>query len=255
MRKASVLTLLSIFIISGCTKTSRDTITQTSTINALLFGLYDGNITCKKLLTHGDFGIGTFDRLDGEMIVLDGRVFQVKSNGQVTTPSLEITTPFATVCNFYPDTTFQIDQKMNFENLEEFLDQTFTNQNSFYAIKIKGTFSRMKTRSVPAQEKPYPPLSEVAKNQPEFEFENIKGTLIGFRCPAFVKNINVPGYHLHFVDDDLSKGGHVLNFEIQQGWCEIDHCLQFFLILPEDADFQKADLSKDQTTVLMQVEK
>lgn len=43
---------------------------QYSTLEALLGGVYDGEVTVGELLTHGDFGLGTFNSLDGEMIIL-----------------------------------------------------------------------------------------------------------------------------------------------------------------------------------------
>jgi len=255
MRKiiTTLLTLL-LLILLGCAQQNHDTITQTSTINALLSGIYDGSMTCQELLTYGDFGIGTFDKLDGEMIIFNGKIFQVKSDGRIESPALDITTPFATVCHFDPDTSFKISAN-NFTQLEHALDQIYPNQNTFYAIQIEGIFTKMKTRSVPAQEKPYPKLTEITKNQPEFEFENVQGTLIGFRCPPFVQNINVPGYHLHFMDDTRSMGGHVLNFALQEGICQVDQQGKFSLLLPEDDGFQKVDLSQDQSKNLMQVEK
>ena len=89
----------------------------------------------------------------------------------------------------------------------------------FYAVMIQGEFSYVKTRSVPAQEKPYPPLAEVTKNQPTFEFTDVTGTMVGFRCPPYVTGINVPGYHLHFLTDDRTAGGHLLEFTVAPGGC------------------------------------
>src|SRR6202158_1160555 len=57
------------------------TIFQTSTVDALMEGASQGDMTMGELKTHGDFGLGTFDGLDGEMIELDGKVFQVRADG------------------------------------------------------------------------------------------------------------------------------------------------------------------------------
>ncbi|MCK5739896.1 acetolactate decarboxylase, partial [bacterium] len=127
--------------------------------------------------------------------------------------------------------------------------------NRFYAIQVHGTFSFIKTRSVPRQTEPYPPLAEVAKTQPEFEYEQTTGTLAGFRCPAFVKGINVPGYHLHFLSDDHQTGGHVLAFTLAHGTVQLDETTDFQLRLPEGAAFEQTDLTNDQTAALEKVEK
>ena len=240
----------------GCSTTTRNTVTQTSTIDALLAGLYDGNISCRQLLKYGNLGIGTFDRLEGEMVIINGTVYQIKANGKVYTPDIDIGTPFASVCQFGSDKSLFLKKGMDFTGFEDFINKSVPNNNIFCAIKIVGEFAQMKTRSVPAQKKPYLPLGEVTKNQPEFHMGNVSGTIVGFRCPPFVKGINVPGYHLHFITTDYKQGGHVLSFEISNGKCDIDLCNQFFLILPKDKEaFENVDLSKDRTEELEKVER
>lgn len=234
----------------------RDTITQTSTIDALLTGAYDGSMTCGQLLEHGNLGIGTFDHLDGEMVIVDGGLYQIKADGKVYTPAKTLPTPFAAVCSFAADKIVTFDRGADFPAVQRALDEVAPNQNLFCAISISGTFTRMHTRSVPAQNKPYPPLAEVTSHQPEFNMENVSGRIVGFRCPAYVKGINVPGYHLHFLSDDRTCGGHILGFEMAEGRGAVDVCHRFLLILPEDDEtFGAVDLSKDRGKELEEVEK
>ena len=243
-------------LISGCVTPAKDTVFQTSTIDALLAGVYDGNMSCRDLLKHGNFGIGTFDRLDGEMVLLDGNMYQIKADGKVYEPDLSTKTPFAAVCQFTTDRVIPIKTGSDYETISNLINEYAPNQNLFYAIKITGQFRSMKTRSVPGQQKPYPPLKEVTSDQPEFNMKNISGTIVGFRCPPYVKGINVPGYHLHFISSDLTQGGHILNFEITDGKCEIDVLNQYFLTLPIDTkEFAETDLSKDRSKELKAVEK
>lgn len=212
-------------------------------------------MTCRKLLTKGNFGIGTFDHLDGEMLILDGEVFQIKSDGKVYRPSLDLTTPFAAVCRFSPQNSFALPGRAGMEVIKKFLDEKVPDKNTFCAIKIKGTFRKMHTRSVPSQEKPYPPLADVASNQPEFIMRNISGTIVALRSPPFVSGIGVPGYHMHFISNDQTQGGHVLGFELTRGTAFTDTCNDFHLLLPEgQRDFHQLDLSKDRSQELKQVE-
>jgi acetolactate decarboxylase len=113
----------------------------------------------------------------------------------------------------------------------------------------------MRTRSVPSQSKPYPPLQQVTQNQPEFAMQDVAGTIVGFRSPAYVKGINVPGYHLHFLSDDRSRGGHILNFEVAAARCQVDPLHRFLLRLPEsDTGFAETDLARDRSRELQDVE-
>jgi acetolactate decarboxylase len=228
---------------------------QVSTIDALLAGVYEGIIPVSEVKEHGDLGLGTLDALDGEMIVVDGTVYQVKADGSVNVVPDTMTTPFVTVTWFSPDITREIDGPMNLTGLEAELDCTFPSQNLFYAIRIDGEFSSVTARSVPAQEKPYPPLVEVVQNQSVFEYSDMQGTIVGFWSPAFVDGINVPGYHLHVISDDRTQGGHLLDCEIEHGVVAIDTTPNFFLDLPLEGDFLTLDLGDERGDEVAQVER
>jgi acetolactate decarboxylase len=231
-------------------------ITQVATIDALLAGVYDGHMSLASLLQYGDFGIGTFEGLDGEMILLGGVFYKVGDDGKVYLPDLTEKTPFASVIYFEPDLKAAIEKPLTMQAFMELVDELFPKQNSFCAFLVRGDFARMRTRSVPKQQKPYPPLVEVTKNQPVFDFEDISGVLVGFRSPDFVKGVNVPGYHIHFLADDLSGGGHVLSFELSNGVLEADTVNRWLnLFLPEQSQaFDFSDLATDRSKELKAVE-
>lgn len=239
----------------GC-QNHKNTITQISTIDALLSGQYDGLIAGENLLHYGNFGIGTFNRLDGEMIILDNKIYQMKADAKVYEPKLSMTMPFAVVNSFASDLQFDILQNKDIASLQQQLDEHLPNQNVFYALKINGVFHHVKTRSIPAQNKPYPPLSEAAKGQITFNYTDTKGTLVGFKSPAFAKGINVPGYHLHFINEDRNQGGHVLDIGTEKVTCYVDICDRLYLILPEKGKgLEQVDLSRDRSDELQKIEK
>jgi acetolactate decarboxylase len=223
-----------------------NTVTQVSLLNALLASKFDGCLPCRELLKHGDFGIGTFDRMDGEMIIVDGGLYQGKTDGKVYTPDPDISTPFATVCHFRPDQEWTIGEPVNIEALKKMIDEKAPNQNVFCAIRVKGSFSYVKTHALPIQSKPFPPVAEVVKSCPQFEMKDVSGTIVGFRSPPYVRGINDPGYHLHFLSDDKTQGGHLLAFVMERGTCAVDICSNHLVMLPEDgAALADVDLSKD----------
>ena len=223
-----------------------DTVTQVSLLDALLARQFDGRLPCRELLEHGDLGIGTFDRMDGEMVIVDGSIYQVKADGKVYTPDPDNRTPFATVCRFRPDETWTLSGPINLEAMEKVIDEKASNQNVFCAIRVEGSFSYMKTHALRMQSKPYPPTAEVVKACAQFEMKDVSGTIVGFRAPPYVRGINDPGYHLHFLSDDKTQGGHILAFVMDRGTCAIDICSNHFVILPEDgAALAGIDLSKD----------
>ncbi len=233
-----------------------ETLVQVSTIGALLNGLYDGVITVGELKKYGDFGIGTFEGLDGEMIVLDGECYQVKADGVAYIADDSVKVPFADVTFFDVDFNEEMPQGTTYEQLQTILNSVLPTENIFYGFKIEGTFAYMKTRSVPGQEKPYPTLVEVTANQAVFEFTEVTGTIVGFYSPEYINGIGVAGYHLHFLTDELDAGGHILEFTVEEATAFVDFTSELFLILPGDgSDFYDADFSQKDLDEIDEAEK
>jgi len=257
MSKTNLLLILLSATIIGCgNQAGRETLTQVGTFDALLAGGYDGSFPLRELLQNGDFGTGTFDALNGEMVVLDGQIYQVTADGKVALADLNGKTPFATVTFFDCDRQIEIPAGTDFDSLTKIIDAVLPTQNIFYAIRIDGHFSSVKTRSVPVQSRPYKLLIEIAATQPEFDLEDVAGTIVGFRCPPYVAGINVPGYHLHFISKDRQAGGHLRTFRTAgKAVVKIDYSHSFSMILPHDQDFYKADLTVDKQADTKKVEK
>ncbi len=256
MRSYCILLLTAILAAAGCTgETGKDTIFQTSTIYALMEGAYDGDVTVAQLKKHGDLGIGTFNSLDGEMIMLDGKVYQAVSDGTINDCSSDMLTPFASVTFFEPEKSTMLIGRLDFKYLTAFVESMMPTKNLPCAVRITGQFSYVRTRAVPRQSRPYPRLPEVTEHQPEFELKNVTGTIVGFYLPAYVGGINVPGWHLHFITDDRLAGGHLLEFEASTLNIEMDMCDSVFLSLPTTGDFATTDLSRQNAEELEKVEK
>lgn len=247
-------------LLAACTTSSqepfeREVLYQVSTIDALLAGEFDGEVTYGEVRQHGNFGIGTFNALDGEMLQLDGEVFQIKSDGKSYRVPDSTRTPFAAVTHFQADTVVALSGPLSFEQLCARIDSLIPTINSFYAIRIEGDFDLVKARSVPRQSRPYEPMVEIVKTQPTFEYERVKGTLMGFRMPPFMKGLNVPGFHMHFINEARTRGGHVLACSVSKGTLSIDYTSGFQMVLPNSGSFQRMDLTQDKQDELEKVEK
>ena len=230
-------------------------ITQVAIIDTLLGGMYDGSATVGELKSWGDTGIGTMHQLDGEMLVVDGVVYQVKYDGSVNRPADSETIPFATVVNFVATKRIKVGNIKSFKEFETLIPQYVANRNVPVAIRLKGNFSYMHTRSVERQKKPYRPLIEASKNQAEFKFKNISGDMVGFLFPKYVKGMNVPGWHVHFIDKDRRCGGHILDFALSDGELEICEVYDFRAVFPSDSThLAQLDLEKDRGQELKKVE-
>ncbi len=223
-----------------------DTLFQASAYAALQAGDYTGDITFDQVRVHGDFGLGTFDALDGEMIQLNGTFYQVKSDGHVYAVNGSATTPFAETTHFEPSEHTRLSagaSGMNYSQLQSALEARMPTRNVFYAVKITGQYEYLKARSPPRQEQPYPPLADALKNQSVFEFHNVTGTLVGFYSPQYVNGTVPPGWHLHFLTADATAGGHVLALTLSHAIADMDDTKQFYMALPSTNSFAMLNLT------------
>ncbi|MEE4378606.1 MAG: acetolactate decarboxylase [Candidatus Competibacteraceae bacterium] len=260
MKKLSSWIILAAGLLCGHWATADDSPTdavfQYSTINALLDGLYDGDLTIKHLSDYGNMGLGTVNGVDGELIVLDGEFYHVKADGHAYPLTPERETPFAVVKYFTTDHSEPLPAKLDYAALQKHLDKGIKTPNFFQAIRIDGTFSFLKVRSIPKQSKPYRPLAEVVHDdQVTFDYENAKGSLIGFRTPEYMKGLNVPGYHFHFLSENRKFGGHVLALVTTGGTIQFDEAASFQMALPEVEAFAELNLGASRKKELDKVEK
>jgi acetolactate decarboxylase len=211
--KQTLLPLLLTFAF-GCSSSKNGTgknenqLYQYGVIDGLLAGAFDGDLSIEKLKEHGDFGIGTFNRADGELIAFGGDVYRVNYSGAIMKVEND-STPFAAVVKFQPDTSFTINSVASYEKIQSIIS-AILNPNSIYAIHLSGSFDSLTTRAIAAAQNPYPTLSElVATSQHLFHYDNLSGDCIGFLIPDYMGRINIPGFHFHFLSADHLKGGHV----------------------------------------------
>ena len=209
----------------------RGRITQVSVLNDLMSGRYDDVMPIPELLRYGDFGLGTLDHLDGELIVLDGRAYQARSDGVVVEAGPDRSAPFALVTPFEPDGQFPCPRVGHLADLGARLDDALGQQNNFLAVRVDGRFAAITLRSVHRQEPPYRPLGEVVEGQSVWAHEEVSGTLVGVRSPAWVGGLNVPGYHWHFLSDDRTVGGHVLDCRVREGRVRYEVCRDWLIKL------------------------
>jgi acetolactate decarboxylase len=220
------------------------TVFQVSTSGALVAGVYDREVSVQAILEHGNFGLGTFANLDGEMAVIDGHAHQVQGSGRVSEAAADAGAPFAVITWFDPDTDVSIAPVSSFKDLEARCDEFRRSGNIFYALRLDGRFKRVRTRAVnPPQ--PGTRLVEAASAQSEFTFGDIDGTLVGLWSPGFSSAFSVAGYHFHFLSADRQHGGHLLDVEADALRLKVEALTSFHLALPESEAFLKADLGKN----------
>lgn len=205
---------------------------QVGLLRALMDGHFDGDATVGELLVHGDHGLGTIEHLGGELVVIDGEAFVADGDGVVTPVTPDTPTPFAVVCRFSPVARTEVTGPLGRVELEALVEGLATGSPGVLAYRADGEFADLRLRSVPAQEPPYPPLSEVTRHQTEWTVAATRGTVFGFRFPDAVAGVDVPGHHAHFLADDRTQAGHVLGLTMLSGSVGVDGSDELHVELP-----------------------
>lgn len=233
---------------------------QVATLQSLMIGNYDGFISVGELRKYGNIGLGTFDAVDGEMIVLDGTVYQARYDGGVCIADNSLGVPFSTVTTFDADITRSLGKVENMQQLTEQLTAIVekNGKNLIYAVRIDvENCESILVRSELPQTKPYRPLAEaLATDQREFTYQDISGTIVAVYFPSFFTAQNTPGWHCHFISADRTKGGHMLNITTTTAsQAQLDATPYFSMYMPTAGSFANSDLDKDLSEDIEKVEK
>jgi len=209
---------------------------QVSTISSLLAGGYDGTVTVGELLRHGNLGLGTYNGVDGEMVVLAGRAYRCSVDAVAHPVKAATRTPFAVVTDFHPQTTVAVPAGQSLTRLQATLDALPASESRIVAVRIVGHFQGMQVRSEPKQSPPYRPLADVIKTQQVVhDLGAVDGTLVGFRFPVAASSVNVAGWHFHFITADGTRCGHVLGLTTGVGRAALQEIADLRVRFPAQA--------------------
>ena len=231
---------------------------QVSTLQALALGYSRAVITVKELINEGNTGLGTFEDVNGEMVVMDGHCFRADQDGHVSEVSLETGVPFAAVATLQGEQEFQLKNIPDIEAVRTELTRKIEERfglNSMQVVRIDGVFEKVDARSEAPYRSHHVTLKEVlSRNQKAFIFENIRGSLVGVYFPDYMDGINMPGWHLHFISEDRTKGGHVFDVSIGEGAVKVDKITSIEINLPKEAAFDTYSLKQDLQEEIKSVE-
>ena len=231
---------------------------QVSTLQALALGYSRAVIKVGELLQEGNTGLGTFEDVNGEMIVMDGQCFRADQNGNITVVSAETGVPFAAVANLYGKQQFTLRNMPDIESIRTELTRKIEENfglNSMHIVKIEGAFEKVDARSEAPYRSHHITLKEVLEQtQKAFIFENIYGSLVGVYFPDYMDGINMPGWHLHFLSADQSKGGHVFDASIREGTVKVDKITNIMIRLPKEPAFDTYSLKQDMQKEIKSIE-
>ena len=231
---------------------------QVSTLQALALGYTRPVATVRELLAHGDTGLGTFENVDGEMIVLDGVCYQATAEGSIVRSDDEAGVPFA-VAGFVKDgRSFKMDEKPNLEAIKLELTMRIDDDfglNSIHVARIDGWFDVIHARAGAPYRSQHVSLKDIlSKTQQDFSFEQLYGTLVCVYYPDYMDGINASGWHMHFLSEDRKRGGHVFEATMRSGECLLQKMDRIEIQLPREATFDTYSLKEASNEEIAKVE-
>ncbi len=228
-------------------------VTQFAVLDALLAGAYASGMKVADALAHGDFGIGCCDHLGGEVVILDGAAYACTVGAPPHRMAGDDILPFVDVCAF-PGAEATDVSDLDLAGLTAGVAAGTASRNLFHAVRLDGRLSFVRVRATRREDFPLRPLAEVAREQVETVLTDVRGTLVGFWAPAIYQGIAVAGLHLHFLAEDRSAGGHVLDARIDHGRLQMAAFSRFSLLLPTDPQFLATELTHDDDHRIVAVE-
>lgn len=214
---------------------------QFSFVDALVAGLYEGAFAASDVAAAGNLGLGCGDALDGELVLLDGRMVLCRADGTVQDVAADERLPFAEVVVFEPTFSHEV-AGLGERQFEDLIESLVPSNNLFYALRVEATFDRMTVREAVRQQAPYRGLAEAVKDQRETTVGETSGTMLGFKGPDVFQGLSVADFHLHYLDDEGTFGGHVLDFDLITGVVSMEAYSTFVLKLPEVESYLAAEL-------------
>ncbi len=219
------------------------TLYQVGVLQAYFHEVYDGTVSYAEIMPHGDFGLGTYNAINGEVIALDGKFYHIDYTGQVRDVDSKAKTPFAMVTQFQEDDNFIIQNIASFDELKDTLDKHIASTNYIYMLRIDGEFEYLKCRSVKPLQKPYQPILESLETaECYFELEKTRGTLVVARFPAYLSQLNNPGYHMHYIDAAKQNGGHVIDVTVANANVKVCQIKNLHVMLDDSDEFRDAEM-------------
>jgi acetolactate decarboxylase len=215
----------------GCS--AHDAVFQLSLANVLLDGGYDGVASIGEVLPHGDHGVGTVDRLDGELVVVEREPWRVDVTGRAELLGPQARVPFIVLTTMEHPVRRRLRDVPNASVIGE-VERLVPDPGAVVAVRIEGRFKRVLVRSVPAQTPPYRPVAEVcASDEVRWELQPFEGVFVGFRFPDISGGETIGGLHLHGLDDDRTTGGHCYELDIDDAVLSVATSHDVALTLPD----------------------
>ena len=212
-------------------------------------GVASGGIELSQLQELGTYGLGTFESIDGEMVMIGGVSYHLRADGSIETATAHNKLPFAMVTRFEPTLSHKVSLPGK-DAIYKTAKELFPNTSNLYlALRIEATFPSIKVRAVRGQKYKGQPLAELGDSQSVNTYQNIKGTVFGFRSPPFSQGISVAGGHLHFVSADRDCGGHVLELEATGAEMSGAVIKDIRIELPDSTEFNDAKLEMNATGI------
>ena len=187
---------------------------QSRGAGALFNGDFSSSTTAGAEFAGSRLGLGVMDGLNGEVISVRGVTWRVPASGVPIEVSPSEGIAFGIAAHGGREHQICIPNGSDMTGILSAIDMYLAenhvdHEDVVCAVEIMGSFSNVLLRTEAAPTFPEETLTEVLENEIRFEFDEWRGTLVGFRFPDESDGQIIPGLHFHAISADQFSGGHV----------------------------------------------
>lgn len=208
---AAIAVCLAIVPQSVATAADDSAVHQVGTYDYLVQPDFTGLQQAGRVTNDTTLGLGTFANLDGELVMVGGVAYRVPTTGIPERITGKELTPFIQAIKFKPTKSGPIPPGTKCSQMIPAINELVGTDQGIIAVRVRGTFTQLETRSVPKQAQPWPTLATVVSQQTQFTLDGNKAVLVGFRQGSDFLGVGQPGLHLHGLTRTKDAGGHVLS--------------------------------------------
>lgn len=192
----------------------RGIVEQSGGAGALFNGDFSSNTTAGAEFAGSRLGLGVMDGLNGEVVSVKGTTWRIPESGVPVEVSPSEGIAFGIAAHGGREHQVAIPAGCNMSGILSAIDAYLAenhvdHEDVVCAVEIVGSFSYVLLRTEAAPTFPEETLAQVLEHEIRFEFDEWRGTLVGFRFPDEGDGQTIPGLHFHAISADQDSGGHV----------------------------------------------
>lgn len=208
---------------------------QLETINKLVLGYYHGAWKVCEILNKGKI-VDNPTKVDRSIVVFNNKIYQYIEPYPLDELNAQRTTSLATIHGIDKPIETAIVALQGINSLSQRLGIELEKHDStgskFYIMQMQGEFSDIALQNIPDRNWVDEQIAGKSKSYPERKYQQLKGTVVGIRMIDYLKSNKSLIWYLHFVSEDKSISGMIVNINVNRATMKVSPISDFSIYIP-----------------------